>query len=327
MVFDAPKPYKPSAMDRRAHPLGERVQIRPPWMSTPPPSGGEPAEPVGAATAAIPFAGQRPEKTDGGKFPAAKISDAATEARTAVAAAPLQRPPPQQPPPQQPQKVAMATPPAEDLFALYRLCGGDEVKVIDLLAQLWGTAAVSIAPMVRQWLQNMPKLVPPSRSRTAPPMLEFAPFWADAAAARAGGGRRISPVPPKLAAMVPLGLHKAPPMSAPGGDGKGVAGRDRTARGGGDVGAGIARQLNALNARVNSRVVLNNEGGALQPMPEDAPVDFWTPTAAEGWGSQVPTQPPPAPPPEPNAEALQAFMARNSQKLSFTGRVGKHMRF
>ena len=33
----------------------------------------------------------------------------------------------------------------DDLFALYRLCGGDAERVVELLARLWGASAEAIA--------------------------------------------------------------------------------------------------------------------------------------------------------------------------------------
>jgi len=64
----------------------------------------------------------------------------------------------------------------EDLFALYRLCGGDAERVVELLARLWGADPNAVAPTVHAWLGGLPTSYrpPPSRMRTAPPAL---PSW------------------------------------------------------------------------------------------------------------------------------------------------------
>ena len=168
--------------------------------------------------------------------------------------------------------IVIEPPPEEDLLALYRLCGGDELQVVQLLARMWGASPAAIAPTVRGWLVRMPRLEPPSAPpRTAPPTLEFAPTWA--AAARKGNR---GPVPLALKAMIPLGLHKPPPMSAPGGDGTGLSSYTGRLGGPGAAGPGVTRQLNLLNARVNSRIALgpqDNLGPAaernLRPVPEE----------------------------------------------------------
>ena len=65
-----------------------------------------------------------------------------------------------------------AVPPsAEDLFALFRLCGGSEPDVVEFLAKLWGTTPLVICDVVRSWLKDMPAVPLPSRSRSAPPVL------------------------------------------------------------------------------------------------------------------------------------------------------------
>jgi hypothetical protein len=61
-------------------------------------------------------------------------------------------------------------PQAEDLIGLYQLCGS-EVGVIAYLANLYGVSADVIAPTVRNWLADLPALPPPSRQRSAPPIL------------------------------------------------------------------------------------------------------------------------------------------------------------
>ena len=87
------------------------------------------------------------------------------EARPAV-------PPPPLPPPPPPPQILTAVPPSiEDLFSLWRLCGGSEAHVVETLARLWGTAPGDIAETVRTWLAPMPPIKLPSRSHSAPPVL------------------------------------------------------------------------------------------------------------------------------------------------------------
>lgn len=67
-----------------------------------------------------------------------------------------------------------APPSAGDLFALYRLHGGDRTRIVYFLAAQWGADPVVIAPTVHSWLNQLPplELLPlPSRSRTSPSML------------------------------------------------------------------------------------------------------------------------------------------------------------
>jgi len=70
------------------------------------------------------------------------------------------------------QQVDAAPPSAQDLYALYRLCGGSAIEVVEFLARLWGENPAAIADVVFSWLVELPSVPPPpSRSRSAPPVL------------------------------------------------------------------------------------------------------------------------------------------------------------
>ena len=79
------------------------------------------------------------------------------------------------PPPSSAPPIAVAAPPsAQDLYELYRLCGGNQQEVMQLLARAWATSVEAIEPTVSAWLEQLPTPVPPSRSTSAPPI--FKPF-------------------------------------------------------------------------------------------------------------------------------------------------------
>ena len=86
-------------------------------------------------------------------------------------ARPAMPPPPLPPPPPPPQILTAVPPSIEDLFSLWRVCGGSEAHVVETLARLWGTAPGDIAETVRTWLAPMPPIKLPSRSHSAPPVL------------------------------------------------------------------------------------------------------------------------------------------------------------
>lgn len=162
MVFDA-RPYVPDGMDRqrerKAHPLGDVSKaVRPPWLDTPP--GSSPAGPSIEESAAVLAAG-RPLVLS--NSPPRRAPD------------PPRPPPPPQSAPSAGRSGLPITPPSvEDLFALYRLCGGSESRVVELLAKLWDTQPAAIASVVKGWMSGLPDAPPPSRRRTAPPEL---PSW------------------------------------------------------------------------------------------------------------------------------------------------------
>ena len=95
-------------------------------------------------------------------------------------------------------------PTPDDLFGLLKLCGSDD-KVIDYLARLWGMDSSSIAPTVRGWIKALPAVPPPSRQRSAPPLLS--PAVTAYALARAPAATRAMR-PPDV-------LRVEPPPSAP----------------------------------------------------------------------------------------------------------------
>ena len=64
-----------------------------------------------------------------------------------------------------------APPTIEDLVALFRLCGGDKLEIVHLLARLWDASPEEITPTVLSWLMELPPYLPPSRSATALPVL------------------------------------------------------------------------------------------------------------------------------------------------------------
>ena len=290
MLFDPPKPFKPGEIHRSPHPLGDRSRLHVPWMASPSPvrelesAGGHP---LGETSLSPPWPGQYEESPSPRSVHArarGARADRAGEWGPLNAPPVEQQPPPPPPPPpralpteqDRPAQTLEMPPPAEDdLLALYRLCGGDELQLIMVLAKMWSTSPAAIAPTVRGWLQRMPKLEPPAPPpRSAPPTLEFAPSWAAAAM-----GGDCGAVPPAVKAMVPLGLHKPPPMSAPGGDGTGLAARPGRL---GGPGAGLTRQLNLLNARVNSNIRLGPDDHLgptaecmLRSVPEEGPTKPW----------------------------------------------------
>ena len=118
-------------------------------------------------------------------------------------------------------QVHEAVPPSlEDLTALYQLCGGDEGEVVEFLARVWKTTPLAIATPVRLWLRELPRFLPPSRSRTSPAAIGVAALQKRLASAtppfpvqprpheRAAAARRAPPVPPvppgPMAASAPV---------------------------------------------------------------------------------------------------------------------------
>lgn len=61
-------------------------------------------------------------------------------------------------------------PSVEDLYGLYSLCGSEH-GVVTYLAKLYGLTPDEIAPTVHGWLESLPAVPPPSRQRSAPPVL------------------------------------------------------------------------------------------------------------------------------------------------------------
>lgn len=218
----------------------------------------------------------------------------------------------------------------DDLFALYRLCGGDATRVIELLARLWGAQPQLIAPTVRAWLGNLPAAAPPpSRSRTAPPAL---PSWFLTAGLRAAAGvggmaAEVSPASGGAADVAMRALQrginlstKPPPLSAPA-----APGETRATR---------SFDMLALQQAVeqgSSKLPTRSRTLTLQPMPEEGPVSF----SAPQWMAPAAELPPAGR--VPNAltdDALGAFMYSERMgggRLGITDRSsrsfgGRHMR-
>ena len=158
MIFDA-RPYQPDAMDRQRHaaphPLGHHTS-RAPWLPTPPDEAQRGAPQAGPnevrrEAIAMPSAGLHPPR---------EFDDSPRGKRHQAPNTTSERPPQSAPsqgsgsgaPPvftqadyemqlarAQRQAVTQLEPPSvDDLFALYRLCGGEPDRVIELLARLWG---------------------------------------------------------------------------------------------------------------------------------------------------------------------------------------------
>lgn len=100
-------------------------------------------------------------------------------------------------------------PTPEDLFGLLKLCGSGD-KVIAYLANLWEISPVTIGPTVKGWLNNLPEVPPPSRQRSAPPLLNpaEAALRARLAAANVSHRQRGKMGPPEV-------MRVDPPPSAP----------------------------------------------------------------------------------------------------------------
>jgi len=95
-------------------------------------------------------------------------------------------------------------PTPDDLFGLLKLCGSEK-GVIDYLARLWNMEASTIAPTVRIWIKALPAVPPPSRQRSAPPLIS--PAVSAFALARAPAAQRAMR-PPDV-------MRVEPPPSAP----------------------------------------------------------------------------------------------------------------
>ena len=65
---------------------------------------------------------------------------------------------------------SLAAPSADDLHGLLKLCGSEEATVA-YLARIYNLPAEEIAPTFKAWLRELPPVAPPSRQRSAPPMV------------------------------------------------------------------------------------------------------------------------------------------------------------
>ena len=119
-------------------------------------------------------------------------------------------------------------PSVEDVFALYKLCGGSEPEVVETLARLWGAHPLSICDVVRTWLADLPPLQLPSRIASAPAVLPPAmcerlksatPFpaalqpWERKANARRVSFGGVEPDPVALNSLASARLHRKPPAA------------------------------------------------------------------------------------------------------------------
>ena len=64
-----------------------------------------------------------------------------------------------------PGRLVVPTP--EELFRLLKLCGS-EALVAKHLAKVFDVPFEAVAPVVHEWVQNLPEVPPPSRQRSAP---------------------------------------------------------------------------------------------------------------------------------------------------------------
>lgn len=93
-------------------------------------------------------------------------------------------------------------PPAEDLQGLYALCGGSEEALITHLAKVHGVPPQDLAPTVLSWLAERPEIPPPSRQRSAPPVLAAVDNKGGRAPSILRGVARTRPPPQSAAADI-----------------------------------------------------------------------------------------------------------------------------
>jgi len=99
-------------------------------------------------------------------------------------------------------RLDLRTPSSDDLHALKKLCGSDDLVVVHL-ARCYGVPVETIAPTVLRWLKDLPPVQPPSRQRSAPSVM--APAVMESALRRVVASAR----PPEV---MPV---RTPPASAP----------------------------------------------------------------------------------------------------------------
>ena len=145
-------------------------------------------------------------------------------------------------------------PSLEDLYALRALCGSEEGTIAHL-ARCFDIPAETCAPVVHEWLEALPPIPPPSRQRSAPPVLAPAAHARIAAALASATGADIPS--PFAAASSSL---RIPPGSAPPAPGSGP---------------GVIAAMRALDARLNNSTRSSHQHPGLPPsVPEDAPVSY-----------------------------------------------------
>ena len=166
---------------------------------------------------------------------------------------------------------------------------GSEEKVIEYIAKQYGLSVDQVAPTVKGWLAALPAVPPPSRQRSAPPLLALN------ASANASSLRRhqYNNVPSR-AEVIPI---KPPPASAPTGASS----------------AEVMAAMRSLDARLNARNAgraLPDQSGArrierhqlalLPPsVPENGPLMVFDAKPQEATGQQAAD------------EALAAYMQRS----------------
>jgi hypothetical protein len=309
MIFDA-RPYQPSAQERahgmQRHPLGD-AKSRPPWLPSPDDGvthTGVLPVPNTHVAPGMPAGGSRRRPAEPGEY--APLPEPRGQAKA---------PPPPPPPPQSAPvgpSMRVETPSMEDLFSLYKLCGGNTERCIELLARLWDADAERIAPVVRGWLIRLPEVPVPSRISSAPATLpsELSSKLRSFAGVAAGTGpiRQQGAGAPSVGPLL-LGGKKPPPVSAPAHPG---------------LQPSRSFDMRALQqAVVRGSAKLGRQTLTLPSVPENRQQILWTQGHAPGEAV------------EPQGEdALAAFMyqARVNEKLVLAGLGGnrpgmtRHMR-
>lgn len=142
-------------------------------------------------------------------------------------------------------------PTVEDLYGLRKLCGDDDATV-SYLSRLYNLPRDAIAPTVKSWLAELPHMPPPSRQRSAPPVVApgiEACLRAAASSSAAGQPKQQTP-----ADVMRIDL---PPPSAP------VQGKD----------VNVAAAMRALDSRLN-RSTHRRQPIALPEVPASEPCRF-----------------------------------------------------
>ena len=186
-----------------------------------------------------------------------------------------------------PSMASAAPPSAQDLFELYKLCGGNRLEVMQLLARAWGTSPQEIEPTVSAWLDQLPVPLPPSRSTSAPPQLS---------GALATGPRLLLDAGDAAKRAMAAKITRTPAASAPP--------NQRSS----EVRLAAIHGLNSASTRLNASVSHRSpyRSGALPPaqilslpqpasfapvvftpaevdaVPEEEPVEFWDDGAPGG---------------------------------------------
>lgn len=106
--------------------------------------------------------------------------------------------------------VHRGPPSHEDVYALWRLAGGDAGQVAEMLARLYQASVEQVTPGVHDWVRdNRPSLIPASRTQSEPPARSGS--WLGPSEA----GRRRLTSSGMLEGAPPSRRHEPPPLSAP----------------------------------------------------------------------------------------------------------------